>query len=175
MSVIYKSVLKVENVSTRNKFTHFEHVDYYVMARSVSFRLGVVYRPPASKRTGFINFIFFDQWSAYLDVVMLDPHDIVITGDLNFHLDFVSESDARHFFETLADCGMIPLVTDATHNKCHLRDVVIVLSHSEIVSTRPSVYDPCLCDTHSNPPDDHMAIKFCVNVRKPARMRKDSF
>ena len=80
MAVIYKSGLKVETVSNRNKFTHFEHADCYVTARGVTFRLGVVYRPQPSKRNCFIKFVFFDQWSAYLDVVMLNPHDIIITG-----------------------------------------------------------------------------------------------
>ena len=35
------------------------------------------------------------------------------------------------------------------------------------------MYDPCFCDTHGNPPGDYMAIKFCVNCRKPARVRKE--
>ena len=76
--------LKVENVLTRNTFTHFKHVDYYVKARDVTFRLGVSYRPPPSKRNGFINSVSFDHWTAYLDAVMLDSHDIVITDDLTF-------------------------------------------------------------------------------------------
>ena len=94
VAVIYNSGLKVETVSNRNKITHVEHVehaDYYVTARGVTFRLGVVYRPPPSKRNGFINCVFLDQWSAYLDAVMLEPHATVITGDLNFHLDIISD------------------------------------------------------------------------------------
>ena len=108
-----------------------------------------------------------------LNVVMLDPHDVVITGDLKFHLDFVSDPDARHFSEKLADHGMAQLVTDATHSKGYLLDVVIVRNHSVIVNIRPSVYDPRLCDTHCNPSGDHMAIKFCVNARNLARVRKE--
>ena len=137
--------------------------------------MGVVYRRPPSKRNGFINFVLFDQWSAYLDAVMLDPHDIVITGDLNFHLDIISDPDARHFFETLADRGITQQITDVTHSKGHLLAVVIGRNHSAIVTTRPSVCDPCLCDTRGNPPGDHMAIKFCINARKPARVRKEIF
>ena len=173
MAVIYNSCLKVVTMSNRNKFTHFEHADYYITAHGVTFRSGVIYRPPPSNKNGFINSVFFDQWTAYLDAVMLGPHDIVITGDLNFHLDIVSNPDARHFSKTLADHGMTQLVTDVTHNKVHILDVVIVRNHSAIVTTRPSVYDPCLCDTHSNPSGDHMAIKFCVNARKPAQVRKE--
>ena len=57
-----------------------------------------------------------------------------------------------YFSEMPVDHGMIQLVTDATHNKGHLLDVVIVPNHSALVTTRPSVYDPCLCDTHGNRP-----------------------
>ena len=102
---------------------------------------------------------------------MLDPHDIVITGDVNFHLDIVADPDARRFSEMLSD--MRQLVTDATHNKGHLLDVVIVRNNTAMSPSRPSVYDPCLCDTHGNTPGDHMAIMFCVNAAKPARMRKE--
>ena len=35
------------------------------------------------------------------------------------------------------------------------------------------MYDPCFCDVHGNPPGDHVAIKFFVNCRKPARVRKE--
>ena len=55
--------------------------------------------------------------------MMLNLHDIVITGDLNVHLDIVSE--------TLTDHGMTQLVTDATHSKGYLRDVVIVRNHAQ--------------------------------------------
>ena len=100
---------------------------------------------------------------------MIDD-DIVTTGDLNFHLDIVSDHDARHFSETLADHDMTQLVTDASHSKGHLLDVFIVRNHSAIITTPPSVYDPCLCDTHGNPSGDHTAIKLCANARKPARV-----
>ena len=42
-----------------------------------------------------------------------------------------------------------------------------------MVTTRPSVYDPCLCDTHGNPSGDHMAIKFFVNATKPTQVGKE--
>ncbi len=129
VGLMYKSGMKVENVSSshnRPKFTHFEHADYYITTRGAKFRLGVIYRPPPSKRNAFTTSVFFEQWSAYLDTVMLAPHDIVITDDLNFHLDIISDPDARHFAEMLADRGMNQIITDATHNKGHLLDVVIV-------------------------------------------------
>ena len=42
-----------------------------------------------------------------------------------------------------------------------------------MITSRPSVYDACLCDTHGNVSGDHMAITFCVNATKHARMYKE--
>ena len=73
----------------------------------------------------------------------------------------------------LSDRDMRQLVTDATHNKCHILDVIIVQNNTAMITSRPSVYDPCLCDTHGNISCDHMAIMFRVNATKPAQMRKE--
>ena len=59
-------------------------------------------------------------------IVMLDSHNIIITGDLNFHLDNPAELDVRRFSETLADRGMTQLVKFPTHRGGHILDVAIV-------------------------------------------------
>ena len=174
LAMLYKSGMTLKTTSTRINYSHFEHSDYYITTRGVTFRLCVVYRPPPSQRNGFTNNVFFDQWSAYLDDMMLDTHDIIMTGDLNFHLDIPKEPNVRRFYDTLADGGMTQLVTNAKQNTGRTVDAVIVReSISLIIPTRPSVYDPCLCDTHGNPSGDHMVIMFYVNGSKPARVRKE--
>ena len=54
--------------------------------------------------------------------------------------------------------NMTQLVTDATHNGCSYR------SNPQCNSNYT---------THGIPSGDHMAIKFCVNARKPIRVRKE--
>ena len=132
VALMYKAGLQVKSVTTGVKYTHFEHSDYYITSAGVTFRLGVVYRPSPSRKNGFVNAVFFDDWSAYLDGCMLDPHEIVIAGDLNFHLDTKTAPDVRRLSETLADHGMVQLVTDATHNNGHILDVVIVRINCEL-------------------------------------------
>ena len=172
VAVLHKSGLKLKKVSPRGHFTHFEHADYHVMIHGVTFRLCIIYRPPPSKRNGLVNTVFFDQWSAYLDIVMLDSHNIIITGDLNFHLDNPAELDVRRFSETLADRGMTQLVKFPTHRGGHILDVVIVRETGSIISALPTVYDPCLCDKQGNISGDHLAVRFAVHAGKPARLRK---
>ena len=105
-----------------------------------------MHRPPSSKRNGFTNSVFFDQWAAYLYNIMLDMHDIFITGDLNFQLDTRTKPDVRRFCETLV------IVWDST---------------SMVIPIRPSVYDMCICDTQGNPSGDPLS----GNASKRARVR----
>ena len=115
----------------------------------------------------FSNTVFFYQWSAFLNDVMLDIHGVIITGDLNFHLDWTSDVFLRH-----CDRGMKQLMNETTHSKGHILDVVIVRDNICVVPALTTVYDPCVCDTHSNSSGDHLAISFDVNARKPSRVRK---
>ena len=83
-----------------------------------------------SKRNGFINNVFFDKLSFYLDAIILDTRDIIITtGDLDYQLDTPTEPDVRRFCETLV------IVPDST---------------SMVKPIRPTFYDMCICDTNGN-------------------------
>ena len=53
--------LTVKPIPMRDNYTNFEHSNYYVNIRAVTFRLCVMYRPPPSKRNGFSNTFFFVQ------------------------------------------------------------------------------------------------------------------
>ena len=169
---MFKTALTVTVVPSTETFTHFEHVDYYVTSCGFTFRLCVIYRPPPSARNGFRNSVFFEHWSANMNMLMLDAHDIIVTSDTNFHLDVFTDADAQRFSDILFEHGMVQLVEDATHKKGHLLDVVIVRDSAPcIIPTMPIVYDPCLCATNDNLSGDHMAVKFVIDVRKPARLR----
>ena len=122
----------------------------------------MIYRPPPSRTNKLKNTTFFEEWSEFLDrlVVML------ITGDLNFHLDNVNLSDTRKFNETLSDHGH---VQGATHNKGHTLDVVITRDNSIIMQTTPSVRDRCLFDLNGNPSGDHFTLFTSLEISKPPK------
>ena len=86
-----------------------------------------------------------------------------------------SEPDVWHFSEMLTDHGMTQLVMDVAHNKASSPPgcSYCLKPQCNSISTRLRMYDPCLCDTHGNLSGDHMAIKFCVNARMPARVCKE--
>lgn len=74
-----------------------------VNVKNEVFRLCFIYRPPPSKVNTFGNSVFFEEWSQFLDHGVTIPEELVMTGDLNFHLDDVTDCDAQKFLDTLED------------------------------------------------------------------------
>ena len=174
VAVIFKKGLSVKHLINYQEdvYTHFEHITCSVTAANRQFRLCVIYRPPPSKLNGLRNTIFFDEWSTYLDHQVILPQEIIITGDLNFHLDDLANADARQFSGILNSRGLIQHVTEATHTHGHTLDVVITRHGSSIIHKPVSVYDPCLCDANGNMSGDHLAVHVSLNCGQPDRPRK---
>jgi hypothetical protein len=124
----------------------------------------VIYRPPPFRTNKLKNTTFFGEWSEFLDRLVVITDELLITGDLNFHLDNVNLSDTRKFDETLSDHGLVQHVHGATHNKGHTLDVVITRDNSTIMQTTPSVRDPCLFDRNGNPSGDHFALFTSLEI-----------
>ena len=63
--------------------------------------------------------IFFDEWSKYLDNIAIIPYDVIITGDLNFHVDIRYYVEACTFFSMLDSYGLTQHVNRVTHKGGH--------------------------------------------------------
>ena len=81
---------KPKGVSTR-----FHHMASFVSIDIMTINMFIIYRPPPSRQNGFKNSAFFTEWSAYLDELAVIIHDILIRGDITFHLDNIFSSDAK--------------------------------------------------------------------------------
>ena len=135
-------------------------------------RVCVVYRPPPSRKNNFKTTIFFNEWSEYLDRLVVIPEEIIITCNLNFHLNNLNDSDARKMLDILADHNLIQHVQGATHNRGHTLDVVITRENSPIFLDAPFIQDPCLCDVKGNPSGDHLALFSRLRISKPSFKRQ---
>lgn len=133
-------------ISTDFHFTHFEHLECTVASSNNHVRLCVIYRPPASKSNGFKTTVFFKEWSCYLDKLVILPEELIITGDLNFHVDDPNNTDARRFRIILDEHGLTQHVKGATHVHGHTLDLIITGNSSHILRSVPTIQDPALCD-----------------------------
>lgn len=112
--------------------TTFKLIQCDVGFQNRRFQLYVIYRPPSSKTNNIKTSNFFAEWSEFLDQIIVSNDDIVITGDLNFHLDHPSNSEARTFLETSIEHELVQHVRHATHICGHILDVVITREDSPI-------------------------------------------
>ena len=100
-----------------------------------------------------------------------DHTDSIIVGDVNFHLDSDSNTDACWFKDSLSACGLRQHVNEPTHQKSHILDVVITKDSGNIIDNL-EVTDPALCDKSGNISGDYYAISFSAHMSKPRPNRK---
>ena len=89
VALIYKSAILLCLITSSNdgNFTHFEHIDCHLEVGGLSVCLVVVYRPPPSKNNGLKTTTFLEnEWPTFIANYATIPNDIVIVGDMNFHL-----------------------------------------------------------------------------------------
>ena len=95
---------------------------------------------------------------------------VIITGDLNFHLDDVNERDELRFMNSL-DAHWLVLV-GATHKMDHTLDVVITRDVSSLFIGAPTFSQPSLGDSKSNPSGNHLAEYVRVVLTKSENIRQ---
>ena len=71
-------------------------------------RLVIVYRPPYSNnhRITCTTSLFFDELNTYLESIVLSPEPLLITGDLNIHMDEAEGRDTLHLLDILESMGL---------------------------------------------------------------------
>ena len=124
-------------------------------------RLVVVYRPPHTKNCTMSQ--FFDEFADFLDSLSSHRGHILITGDLNFHFDDISDEKANELKSLLTSFNLQQHVQQSTHRNGHTLDLVI-----------SRIDDPCVtsvnAEDHGFP--DHFPVFINTNLAKPPAPKK---
>ena len=99
--VLAYPTVTVSMSETMEMYTHFENMDCTINVCKFTVKCCIIYRPPPSKQNGFRTSTFFDEWSKYLDSIAIIPYDVIMTGDLNVHVEIKSNVEARRFCSIL--------------------------------------------------------------------------
>ena len=118
VALIYNKSMRVTPIESDNNFAYFEHMECFVSTKNAKLRVCVVYRPPSVKNNGAISG-FFEDWSQYLSTHVVAAEELLITGDMNFHLDLPDDLHAKKFLNTLSEHGLTQHVTGPTHVRGH--------------------------------------------------------
>ena len=61
-----------------------------------------IYRPPSSSKYSQPISVFLDEFQTFLSSAATTPHEFIITGDFNIHLDDHLDSSAQQFTDLLS-------------------------------------------------------------------------
>ena len=152
---LYKNDLKVV-MNPPQEHDTFESMHGTISNSSSCLDIIVLYRPPSNQSFS----AFLDEFSELLDMTIYKPSPIVITGDLNIHLDSTSSLNTQKFNDLLSSHGLSQLVTSPTHDKGHTLDVVIVRNSDDLLCSGLKVVPGI---------SDHSAITCRLRHEKPLR------
>ena len=129
--VMFNSSLNV-SLSRGGDMQSFEYSEWNFSIAHCSVKLIVVYRPPYSVAHPILPGRFFDEFSNYLETIVLSPEILLISGDFNFHLDDMANTNTMKFNEMLETFGLKQHVSKPTHSSNHILDLLITRSITDI-------------------------------------------
>ena len=109
-------------------------------------------------RTGPISTEFFNELTSLLEMLVAYSCPIIMTGDVNIHLDVHDDRDAQQFNDILDSFGLFQSVRDSTHLNGRTLDVVI--SRSDLP---PPIVQVGLPGEFS----DHSLLVFQLPIPRP--------
>ena len=142
----------------------FECIDIQLRCNAIpsTLRLFLIYRPPSSSPNSQPFATFLTEFRYLIECVGTKP-GIIILGDFNVPYGDVNDAHARALRDILSDANLMQNVTDATHTRGNILDLIITSTSSSPI-TRVSVADLVT---------DHHAIMCHLVTTKPRPPRKN--
>ena len=85
----------------------FEFSELEIVIHKRNFKFVTIYRSPYSEDHPVSSQVFFDEFSSYLETIVMVPEVLMITGDFNFHIDSPTNPDIKKFMNLLDTFGLI--------------------------------------------------------------------
>ena len=134
---IFADIFKFKFLSL-GKFTSFEYQASILDNQSPVLMISI-YRPPKSSKA-----LFLTEISDLLSICSIDYDRILLTGDLNLHIDIASDTVAMSFLQLLHSVDFTQHVTGPTHK--HGPTLDLVISRGLNISVKKTIVFPELSD-----------------------------
>ena len=145
-------VVKQNYRNNSSMFLSFEMLDLTITSGNKQFRLLTIYRPRATKKNKLSTPQFFSEFSKLLEDLITTPHQLILAGDFNFHVDDPANTEARNFLDLLDSSGFQQYVNGSTHRNGHTLDLIFtryggdnLISNVKILPELPSDHRRVLC------------------------------
>ena len=81
--------------------------------------------------------VYFEEFSDYLESIILSSEPLLITGDFNIHVKVVGDPYRLKRLELLETMGLRQHVTAPTHESGNTLDLIITLQFEDLVRETP--------------------------------------
>ncbi len=156
----------------------FEYSEWNCNVANSPIKIIAVYRPPYSQSHAITSSTFFEEFSSFLEGIVMCPEILLIAGDFNFHLDDLTNDDSRKFNEVLETFGLIQYVMVPTHVSNHILDIIVTRSSSDIIISeiQPSLFlsDHCFLECNLFVPRPNLKEKE-IQFRRMRHIDVDAF
>ena len=131
--LIHDSIFIILNPS--HNYNAFECSSVTLKLPSSTLTVFNIYRPPSSSNYSQPISVFLDEFQTFLSSAATTPHEFIITGDFNTHLDDHVDSSAQQFTNLLSSTNLTQHVSVSTHIHNHTLYLVITSSHTNLSPT----------------------------------------
>ena len=132
-ALLFRDNINVRKLESGSRIS-FEFSEYLVCTGSLRIRLVIIYRPPYSINHPVTVNSFIDEFSEYLESVILSNELICLTGDFNIHVDDYNDPAACRFLDLLESMSLTGHVAEPTHELGHTLDLVITRKSDNLIS-----------------------------------------
>jgi len=139
-------------------FTSFESFGISIKSRGSKLTIFNIYRPPDSSSYSKPFSAFMSEFSSFLSSSATIPHDFLITGDFNIHVNNQSDTHAAQFLSLLDCFNLKQHVSSSTHISNNTLDLVITSEQSNILSS--VIISPVS-------PSDHYRVLSSIDFQPP--------
>lgn len=160
--LLFKKNIEVKKIDAGEK-TSFEFSEWCVCYNSFKVRLSIIYRPPYSSVHPVTVNTFLQDFSVYLESVILTSEPLIILGDFNIHVCPATTPEAVEFLDLLTSMGLKQHVTQPTHEAGNTLDLVITREHDTVIRGSPKI---------GRYLSDHATVFCQLNVSKPRACAK---
>ncbi|CAB3989706.1 Hypothetical predicted protein, partial [Paramuricea clavata] len=161
VGLLFKESLNIKR-NVQEVFRSFEYLDSSFL-NFLHIRIIVVYRPPPSSANSLTSTLFFEEFSSFLEGIIVSPGQLLIAGDFNFHLDNPNDPLTKRFVDLLASFDLKQYISGSTHASGHTLDLIITRSEENIVN-HYNIFDPLI--------SDHSVVHLQLLIRKPKFVKK---
>ena len=148
VALIHRTSIKLKKEKMM-KFNQFEVLMCSLNLNNTVISMFIIYRPPPTQQNRLSAAGFLDQFNEFISKYIITKSEIIITGDINIHLDVSADSHTRRFTEILESCDLHQYINVTTHYKRHTLDILVSKDTRELICD-VDVVDIGLCDNDGN-------------------------